>query len=87
MVKLTKLLAKKTGISRKDLDGLLKVIGHEITEELRAYHRFDFPNLGYFFCVTKEGVLHVRIKLSEEAYNRLNRIDNSEERKDEIIFD
>lgn len=87
MIKLTKLLAKKTGISRKDLDGLLKVIGYEITEELRTYHRFDFPNLGFFFCATKEGVLHVRIRLSPEAYDRLNRIDDKEERKDEIIFD
>jgi hypothetical protein len=85
-MKLTKLLSKKTGISRKDLDGLLKIIGYEIVEELRTYHRFEFPSLGSFFCSTKEGTLYVRISLTQESFERLNKTEKGE-RKDEIIFD
>jgi nucleoid DNA-binding protein len=85
-MKLTKLLSKKTGISRKDLDGLLKVIGYEIIEELRTYHRFEFPNLGIIFCSPKDGRLYVKISITQESFERLNKIEKGE-RKDEIIFD
>jgi nucleoid DNA-binding protein len=84
---LLKNLSKKTGIPKKDLEGLLRVIGFEILEELKNYHRIEFPSLGLFFCVTKEGILSVRIKLYQEAYDRLNKIDDKEEKKDEIIFE
>jgi nucleoid DNA-binding protein len=86
MISLTRRLSKKTGIKRKDLDALLKAIGYEIVENLKAYHRFEYPNLGIFYCNIKNGKMTVKISLNSEAYERLNKIEEGEQ-PNEIVFE
>lgn len=86
MISLTRRLAKKTGLKKKDLDGLLKAIGYEIVENLKMYHRFEYPSLGIFYCSSKNGKLTVKLSLYAEAYERLNRVEEGE-KPNEIIFE
>lgn len=86
MVRFARNLSKKTGMSKQDLDAFLRVLSYELIEDLKKFHRVFIPNLGTFFCSSKEGRLTVRLSLIPEAYERLNKIDKTE-RVDEIIFE
>jgi nucleoid DNA-binding protein len=85
MIKLTRLLSKKTGIPRKDLDALLKVISYEIIEELRTKQYFQFPELGLFTIKINHSGMCVKFAINQKAKERLNKKEG--ERSDEIVFD
>jgi nucleoid DNA-binding protein len=77
-------IAKKTGLSKHDINGILKVTSYELVEILKEEQRFYWDGLGLFFVNIKDTGLSVRIKLSEETYERLN---TKKEKSDEIIFE
>ncbi|NBO23258.1 hypothetical protein EBU94_07980 [bacterium] len=77
-------IAKKTGLSKHDINGILKVTSYELVEILKEEQRFYWDGLGLFFVNIKDTGLSVRIKLSEETYERLN---IKKEKSDEIIFE
>jgi nucleoid DNA-binding protein len=86
MNKLSNRIAKKMGISKYDADAFLKAIGFEIVECLKDEQRFYYEGFGTFYCIIKPTGLTLRLKLSTEAYNRLNKIEEGE-RSDEIVFE
>jgi hypothetical protein len=84
MNSLAKKLSKKTGLSTFEMDAMLKVIGYEIVENLKTHRRFNYEGLGVFFAVLTPAGLTIKLRLSPEAYERLNTIEG--ERSDEIIL-
>jgi hypothetical protein len=79
-------IAKKTGLSRHDINAILKVTSFELVEILKQEQRFYWDGLGLFFVNINDRGLSVRIKLAEEPYERLN-IKQEKERSDEIVFE
>lgn len=87
MNRLSKKIAKKVGLNYYDVDAILKVATFELVEILKTEQRFYWEGLGVFFVHISDTGLSVRVRLSEEPYNRLNEKDNSKEKTDEIIFE
>jgi nucleoid DNA-binding protein len=83
--RLSKKVSKKVGLNYYDVDAILKVATYEIIETLKNSQKFYWEGLGVFYLSINDKGLSVRIKLSEEPYNRLN--EKSEEKSDEIIFE
>lgn len=82
---LSRKIAKKVGLNPYDVDAILKTAAYEMVEILKINQRFYWDGLGVFYLSIQDNGLSVRLKLSEEPYNRLN--DKKEERSDEIIFE
>lgn len=78
-------LSKKTGIPRKDLDALLKIISYEIVEKLKVSYQFNFPELGIIKCYIRPSGVYVRLLLTEEAKNRL--LKDQGAKPNEIVFE
>ena len=83
--RLSKKVAKKVGLNYYDVDAILKVATFEIIETLKKSQKFYWDGLGVFFLAINDKGLFVRIRLSDEPYNRLN--ENSKESENEIIFE
>jgi len=82
---LSKKIASKIGLSFYDVDAILKITAYEIIEILKKEQKIYWDGLGIFFLHVNDKGLSVRIKLSEDPYNRLN--EKTGERTDEIIFE
>lgn len=82
---LSKKVASKVGLSFYDVDAILKVASYELIEILKKEQKFYWDGLGVFFLHVNDRGLSVRIKLSEDPYNRLN--EKTGERSDEIILE
>ena len=87
MNSLSKSIAKKTGLSKYEIDAILKVAAYEMIELLREKRSFQYEGLGTIFTYIVPNGLNVKISLSPEALDRLNKDINKEGRKDEIIFE
>jgi hypothetical protein len=85
--RLSKKIAKKVGLNYYDVDSILKVATFELVEILKKEQKFYWEGLGVFFVSISDIGLSVRIKLSQEPYERLNETSSTKERKDEIIFE
>ena len=83
--RLSKKISKKVGLNYYDVDAILKVASYEIIETLKKSQKFYWEGLGVFYLAINDRGLSVRLKLSEEPYNRLN--DKIEERSNEIVFE
>lgn len=79
-------IAKKTGLSKHDINGILKVTSYELVEILKEEQRFYWDGLGLFFVNINDKGLSIRIRLAEEPYERLN-IKTTKEKSDEIVFE
>ena len=86
MNSLSKKISKKTGLSIYEIDAILKVAAYETVEILKKEQRFYWEGFGVFRVKVTENGMGVYIRLSEDAYSRLNS-DNNGDRKDEIIFE
>lgn len=86
MNRLCKKIAKKTGLGVYDIDAILKVTGYEVIEILKKEQRFFWAGVGVFYLSIQDNGLSVRIRLSEEAYERLNKKENGEA-TNEIVFE
>lgn len=86
MNRISKKIAKKTGLGVYDIDAILKVTGYEMIEILKKEQRFFWAGVGVFYLSIQDNGLSVRLRLSNEAYERLNKKENGESR-DEIIFE
>jgi nucleoid DNA-binding protein len=82
---LSRKIATKVGLNAYDVDAILKTASYEIVEILKKEQKFYWDGLGVFYVTIKDNGLSVRLKLSEEPYNRLN--EKKGERSDEIIFE
>lgn len=80
--RLSKKVSKKVGLNYYDVDAILKVATYEIIETLKKSQKFYWEGLGVFYVAISDKGLSVRLKLSEEPYERLN--EKSEEKSDEI---
>lgn len=85
MNRLSKKISKKMGLSALEVDSMLKVASFELIEILKKEQRFYWQGLGVFYLSIKDNGLSLRIKLSEEIYERLNTKDG--ETSNEIIFE
>jgi hypothetical protein len=85
MVNLAERLAKKTGLSREECDGILKVAAFEILTGLREYGDVSFPGIGHFRKQHTETGSLVYLYLFESAVAKLNE-PYTGERNDEIIL-
>jgi len=83
--RLSKKIAKKVDLNYYDVDAILKVATYEIIETLKKSQKFYWEGLGVFYLAITDKGLSVRIKLSDEPYERLN--EKSEEKCDEISFE
>jgi len=86
MNRIAKKIAKKTGLGVYDIDAILKVTGYEIVEILKKEQRFFWAGVGVFYLAIQDNGLSIRIRLSNEAYERLNKKENGES-TNEIIFE
>jgi hypothetical protein len=86
MNRLSKKIAKKTGLGIYDIDAILKLTGFEVIEILKKEQRFFWAGVGVFYLSIQDNGLSVRIRLSDEAYERLNKKENGES-TNEIIFE
>lgn len=86
MNRLSKKIAKKTGLGVYDIDAILKLTGFEVIEILKKEQRFFWAGVGIFYLSIQDSGLSVRIRLSDEAYERLNKKENGES-TNEIIFE
>ena len=86
MNRLSKKIAKKTGLGVYDIDAILKVTGFEVIEILKKEQRFFWAGVGVFYLSIQDNGLSIRIRLSDEAYERLNKKENGES-TNEIIFE
>jgi nucleoid DNA-binding protein len=87
MHRLSKKVAKKVGLNYYDVDAILKVATYEMMETLKKSQRFYWEGLGTFYLAIKENGVTVKIGLSEEPYNRLNKDLLKKEGDNEIIFE
>lgn len=85
MNRLSKKIANKIGLNYYDVDAILKTASFEIIEILKKEQRFYWDGLGVFFVSVNDNGLSIRLRLSDEPYNRLN--EKNGERTDEIIFE
>jgi nucleoid DNA-binding protein len=83
--RLSKKVSKKIGLNYYDVDAILKVATYEIIETLKNSQKFYWEGLGVFYVTITDKGLSVRLRLSEEPYNRLNK--KSEGEPDEINFE
>jgi nucleoid DNA-binding protein len=82
--RLSKKVSKKVGLNYYDVDAILKVATFEIIEVLKKSQKFYWEGLGVFYLAINDKGLSVRLKLSEEPYERLN--EKGEEESGEINF-
>lgn len=82
---LSKKISSKVGLNAYDVDAILKVSAYEIVEILKKEQKFYWDGLGIFFLSVTDKGLSIRIKLSDEPYERLN--EKTGERSDEIVFE
>lgn len=82
---LAKKIASKVGLSFYDVDAILKTAAYELIDILKKEQKIYWDGLGVFFINVNDSGLSVRIRLSEDPYNRLN--EKTGERTDEIIFE
>jgi hypothetical protein len=85
MHRLSKKISKKVGLSVYDVDAILKVAAFELVEILKNNQRLYWDGLGIFFVAVQDSGLSIRIRLSDEVYERLN--SDKGVRSDEIIFE
>ena len=85
MNRLSKKIAKRVGLSVFEVDAILKVASFEMVQLLKNNQRFYWDGLGIFWVAVNDTGLSVRIRLSEEAYDKLN--ENKGVRSDEIILE
>jgi hypothetical protein len=86
MNRIAKKIAKKTGLGVYDIDAILKVTGYEMVEILKKEQRFFWAGVGVFYLSIQDNGLSIRLRLSNEAYERLNKKENGES-TNEIIFE
>ncbi len=82
--RLSKKVSKKVGLNYYDVDAILKVATYEIIETLKKSQKFYWEGLGVFYVAISDRGLSVRLRLSEEPYERLN--EKGEEESSEIDF-
>lgn len=85
MNRLSKKISKKIGLSQLEVDSILKVTSFELVEILKKEQRFYWQGLGVFYLAITDTGLSVRLKLSDDIYDRLNKKDG--ETTNEIIFE
>lgn len=85
MNRLSRKISKKVGLSTYEVDAILKVAAFELVEILKNNQRLYWDGLGIFFAAIQDNGLSVRIRLSDEVYERLNA--DKGVRTDEIIFE
>jgi nucleoid DNA-binding protein len=81
-------VASRTGLSKDECDGMIKIIVHEIIKELRHKDVVEIKGLGK---IRRQDVTsntkNLLIRLTKEAYSRLTAPYKKEEYSDEISFE
>lgn len=85
MNRLSKKVAKRVNLNYTEVDAILKVAAYELVDILKKSQRMYWDGLGIFNVAITDSGLTIRIRLSDEVFERLNS-DNGE-RSDEIIFE
>jgi nucleoid DNA-binding protein len=85
MNRLSKKVAKRVNLKYTEVDAILKVTAYELVEVLKKSQRMYWDGLGVFYVSITDSGLSIRIRLSDNVFERLN--DDKGERSDEIIFE
>jgi nucleoid DNA-binding protein len=83
---LPEIVAKKTGLSKYDVDAILKVALYEIVENIKEGRTVKIENFGYFAPRISGKGLDLMIFVTDEIKKILN-TNVKKERSDEIIFE
>jgi nucleoid DNA-binding protein len=83
--RLAKKVSKKINLNYLDVDAILKVASFELLETLKKSQKVHWDGLGVFYLAITDRGISVRLKLSDECYERLNKKD--EDSSNEIIFE
>lgn len=83
--RLSKKVAKRVNLSYMEVDAILTVSAFELVEVLKKSQRFYWEGLGVFYVAITDTGLSVRLKMSDEVYERLNA--DKGVRSDEIVFE
>lgn len=85
MNRLSKKVAKKVNLKNTEVDAILKVAAYELVEILKNNQRLYWDGLGVFNVAITDSGLTIRIRLSDEVFERLNA--DKGVRSDEIVFE
>lgn len=83
--RLAKKVSKKINLNYYDVDAILKVASFELLETLKSSQKVYWDGLGIFYLAITDKGISVRLKLSDETYERLNK--KTEEELNEIVFE
>lgn len=85
MNRLSKKVAKRVNLKYTEVDAILKVTAYELIEVLKKSQKMYWDGLGVFHVSISDAGLSIRLRLSDEVFERLN--DDKGARSDEIIFE
>lgn len=83
---LRQVVADQTGLSKFDIDAILKVSFNQILRDIREGNTVYLEGFGYFAPQIKDTGLEIEVFLTKSASDFLNK-NEQKEKKNEIIFE